>query len=117
MQVTVSQFPKSLDSNTSCSNNSSSASLLSDTKAIFSKVQVISKINDSRFPVFLVNSPHHNQKCALKLFPYKDEMINPAYLNEARFVRLNHPNVINILSCIDKQKSSTGQKNSLLLVP
>jgi serine/threonine protein kinase len=78
-----------------------------------SNLQVVEKINDSRFPVFLVFSPSYNKHCALKIFAYKDDKINMSYTNEARFSTLTHPNVVNMLCCHEKQKSSSGNKKFL----
>jgi len=74
-------------------------------------VKIVNKINDSRFPVFLVYSPFYQKTCALKLFPYKDNQMNPGYVTESRFLTLSHPNVISILDCDDKQRSvADGRK-------
>jgi len=63
--------------------------------------------------VFLVFSPNHNRHCALKIFPYKDENINVSFVNESRFHSLSHPNIISMLACNEKQKSSCGNKKFL----
>jgi serine/threonine protein kinase len=74
-----------------------------------SQVQVIDKINDSRFPVFLVKSPS-NEFLVLKIFQYHEEKVNQSYVNESRFCNLSHENCISFITSFDKQKCTSGVK-------
>jgi Serine/threonine protein kinase len=76
----------------------------------FSNLKILKKLNDSRFPVFLVFSPHYNKNCVLKMYPYKEEKISNAYLNESRFLGLSHPNIVSMIDATDRQKSANGSK-------
>jgi serine/threonine protein kinase len=73
-----------------------------------SGLRVLSKIHESRFPVFLVYSTDLQKNFALKIFPFKDEKPHSAYENEAQFRRLSHPNIVQMVQCVEKQKSSLG---------
>ena len=68
--------------------------------------QIINKLGSSKVPVYLIHSSEQQQYFALKLFPYDEDRINTAYLNEFRFRALSHPNVISVVRTHDKQKSS-----------
>jgi len=78
----------------------------------FSKLQIIDKIAGSRFPLFRVYSPDHKQHLVLKMFPYKNQQMSPAYINEARIQSLSHPNIISIYGTQDNQRTSCGSKKS-----
>jgi len=111
VQADFIQIPQPLGKSTE-EGSSSSSSITYGLKAKtqdLSNLKIIQKINDSRFPVFLAYSPNHGKNCALKLFPYLESGISPAYLNESKFSHLKHPNIISILGTIDKQRSSSGK--------
>jgi len=73
-----------------------------------SGLRVITKLHESRFPVFLVYSPVQEKKYALKIFPFKDEQPIANYHNEAQFKPLSHKNIVKMVQCVDKQRSSLG---------
>jgi serine/threonine protein kinase len=71
-------------------------------------LKVLNKIHESRFPVFLVYSSHHQCNLALKIFPFKDEEPQISYKTEAQFRVLNHPHIVKMVHCAEKQRSSIG---------
>jgi serine/threonine protein kinase len=78
----------------------------------FSKLQIIDKITGSRFPLFRVYSPDHKEYLVLKMFPYKNQQMSPAYVNESRIQSLSHPNIITVYGTQDNQRTSCGSKKS-----
>jgi serine/threonine protein kinase len=81
---------------------------LSNSPTALSNLRVLQKLHESRFPVFLVYSSSHEKNYALKIFPYKDEKPQSCYHNEAQFKTLSHKNIVKMVECADKQKSSMG---------
>jgi serine/threonine protein kinase len=81
---------------------------LSTSPSPLSGLRVLAKLHESRFPVFLVYSSYHEKNFALKIFPFKDEKPNASYQNEAQFRVLSHPNIVKMVKCVEKQKSSIG---------
>jgi len=67
----------------------------------FSKIEIISQLGYSKFPVYLMQSLNDNQYQAIKIFPYKKEEISPSYLNEKRFSFLSHKNIVKFLKTSD----------------
>jgi len=60
----------------------------------FTNLSVLKKIGDGKFPVYLTESPIDHKLYAMKLFPHKNNQLNPFFLNEIRFSNLHHPNII-----------------------
>jgi serine/threonine protein kinase len=83
-------------------NNSSSSS---DTIPLID-LSTCSLIEESKFPVYLVDSPVHSSKLAVKIFPANSEASN-CFEREARISHLEHDNIIKIV-----ETSPTGKKNS-----
>jgi len=78
---------------------SRSADLTSgDPQQICDNYKLIKNIRKSRFPVYLAKSLEDNKTYILKAFPFKEDTINPAYLNELRFSSIAHKNVISIIA-------------------
>ena len=76
-----------------------------ETNPTFDDLIIVNKINKANFPVFLTFSPSHNSYFAMKVFTFqKDGSIKPNFLNEIRFLPLQHPNVISI---VDYQAQKT----------
>jgi serine/threonine protein kinase len=65
-------------------------------------LKVVRMLHKSTFSVLLTYCPNLNKHYALKAYPYKDNQVLPAYLNESRFVTLSHPNVISFLDAQDQ---------------
>jgi len=71
----------------------------------FDDLVIVRKLNKANFPVFLTYSPSHDNYFAMKVFPFqKDGSMKPNFLNEIRFMPLQHPNVISI---VDYQAQKT----------
>ena len=60
-----------------------------------------SKISKAKFPVYLVQSSSSGAHFAMKVFPYLNGGPNPRFLNEIRFSRLSHSNIV---STVDHQE-------------
>jgi serine/threonine-protein kinase len=65
-----------------------------------------SPIEESKFPVYLVESPQHASKLAVKNFP-ADSEANICFEREARISHLEHDNIIKIV-----ETSPTGKKDA-----
>lgn len=58
-------------------------------------INFLNILNKSRFPVYCVSSSQSDKLYAMKMFPWADQSNpSPYYLNEVRFSRLKHPNVL-----------------------
>jgi serine/threonine protein kinase len=69
------------------------------TPKTFDDLKVVKILSVSTFQINLVHSESHNKQYALKIFPYKKDEIIPEYKREARFMLLNHPNIIGVHFC------------------
>lgn len=67
----------------------------------YADIQSVKLLRDSNFKIYLVFSPSHNKKMALKLFPYEGEKLNKFYLRELHSYDLNHPHVVSVLDAQD----------------
>lgn len=63
----------------------------------FNDIKVIEELGNSTYPVYLTHAPKHEEYYALKVFPYKQNKITISYMNEVRFAKLSHPNLIKIV--------------------
>jgi len=75
-------------------NSDSHIQASSDNSPKSKKFEAIDLLCESRFPIYKVQSKQTNNFYALKFFPYEDKKISPFYLNESRFFRLSHKNII-----------------------
>lgn len=91
----------------------SSFSGMSAEHSFCAKFEIIKKISSSKFPVFLINDPETNNQYALKLFPYENQNVNRAFLNESRFTFLDHPNIISFRKAHKAQKVNHKETKSL----
>jgi len=66
-------------------------------------IQAQSVISQSKFIVYKVFSNIRQQRYAMKVFPFEENKINSAYLNEKRFAKLQHPNIVRIHEAVDIQ--------------
>lgn len=55
--------------------------------------QVVQKLGQGKFPVYLIHSDQYNQSFTMKVYPFKQGELNPRFVNEARFSCLSHPNI------------------------
>jgi len=60
----------------------------------FKHLTITKALNKGKFPVFLAQSESSGQSYAMKLFVSQDEASEECFLNESRFERLIHPNII-----------------------
>jgi len=80
----------------------------SDSYNHLEELEVLEEISNSKFPVLLAFSPHHDRHFAMKVFHYNGEHINDSYLNECRFLALKHPHIISMIDAVDKRKAYCG---------
>jgi serine/threonine protein kinase len=74
--------------------------LCGNTEGNFKDFLIVNQLAESKFPVFLI-SIFSNLRCyAMKIFPYVNNYtINPYYINEARFIKFKHINIITPIHC------------------
>lgn len=60
----------------------------------FKHLTITKALNKGKFPVFLAQSESSGQSYAMKLFISEEKADEECYLNEIRFERLSHPNII-----------------------
>jgi len=76
----------------------------------FSDIQILKRISNSKFPIFLAFSPFHQKNYAIKIFSCSKGEVSPSFKKEARFMTLNHPNIVSIVGtqelrvCADKDR-------------
>jgi len=68
-------------------------------------VKILQVLRNSRFPVFMAFSFLHNANVVMKIFYHCNEKICPFFINESRFLALEHPNIIKALTFVEKQTS------------
>ena len=68
----------------------------------YEDIHMLKLLNKAKFPVYLVASHSTNQQYALKLFEFEDGEPHQYYLNESRFISLNHPNIIKYVRVEDE---------------
>jgi serine/threonine protein kinase len=66
------------------------------------EVKIINKIDAGKFFIFLAKSVQTNRDYAMKVFPYQDGKMNNLYLNEKKFMKYKHSNMIDILEAKDE---------------
>ena len=64
----------------------------------FDNLVIVERISQAKFSVYLVYSPVTQQHYAMKVYPRELKSPSFFYLNEIRFRRLNHPNVVSIVA-------------------
>lgn len=74
----------------------------------YTDLQVVRKLNKSKFPVFLVRSKNDDKHYAMKIYPFQQGKVSEYFLKEAQFSWLSHPNIIPIL---DTQATKKGYGN------
>jgi len=65
-----------------------------ETKTSSNKFSIIEELATSKFPIFLIYCYELKRNLVLKLYPYEKEMPKTNFLNESRFMFLNHPSII-----------------------
>ena len=78
----------------------------------FGRLVIQSQINQANFPVFRAFSPSSNKHFAIKIFPFKDNKINNFFVNETRFMGLDHKNVISTVHCEPEKIIPSRNKRS-----
>jgi len=68
-------------------------------------LKLLEKIAGERVPVFLVYMPEEKKHYIMKMFPYRNKEMDPAYANEIRFSFLHHKHVVRFMRTQDKQVS------------
>lgn len=75
---------------------------LSNNPQHYEDINIVKLISKAKFPVYLAFSPAKSENFALKVFAYEDDQPHPYYKNEARFVSMNHQNIIKIAYAEDE---------------
>jgi serine/threonine protein kinase len=78
---------------------------------MFNDLIIVRKLNKAKFSVILAYSPSLIKYFALKIFPYHKGEINPFFLNEVRFSKLRHRNVISTMHFEEEKIISEKQRN------
>jgi len=88
--------------------------LKGSTENYFKSVTPIKKLGEAKFPVYLASVPAEKDLYVMKIFPYNDNgQLNHLFKNEARFLGLNHKNIIvPVYYEIDKKCHVKGKKVS-----
>jgi len=76
-----------------------------ETRSTPLKFIIISKIQESKFPVFTISCLETQKRYALKVFPYEDGAPHRAFLNESRFTFFKHPSIISFKEVQKFQKT------------
>jgi len=77
----------------------------------FQSLNVVKKLGEAKFPVYLTSSKVNQSNYAMKVFSHDGEKPHPYFKNESRFASLKHPNVIDIVHYEDERE--TLQKGQL----
>jgi serine/threonine protein kinase len=77
----------------------------SATKKQYADFQVVTKISESSYAVYLAFSKELKKCFALKVFPYRDNRISSGFVNETRFSWLSHKYIISFLDIIAEKKT------------
>jgi serine/threonine protein kinase len=72
---------------------SSSVFSFSDIKG-YEDLEIVKRLSETTFPVFLTHSLKHGSHFIMKVFPYEQEACHPGYLRESKLQFVNHPNII-----------------------
>lgn len=64
------------------------------------------QLADSRYPCYLCRPRNSQKKYVIKLFPFRNQKPSLAFLNESRFSKLDHPNIISQVAKIHEKKFS-----------
>jgi carbon catabolite-derepressing protein kinase len=79
-------------------------------KKKYSDFQVVSKICESSYPVYVAYSKSERTFLALKIFPYKENKISTGFMNEVRFLDFSHPHVIKFHDAVHEKKTVQSGK-------
>lgn len=83
---------------------------LSDSPVAYQSLAVVRKLNKAKFPVYLTASKVNKQNYAMKIFANYGDKDKEYFRNEARFAKLKHPNVIDIVNYEeDREAIQTGE--------
>jgi len=78
-------------------------------KSPYKNLKVLKVLSDEKFPVFLVNCETKLQNYALKIFQQEKFEDQACFLNEVRFMSLDHPNITKIVFS-EQNKTLTDKK-------
>lgn len=73
----------------------------------------VSKLSETKFPVYLVSCSNTNKLYAIKLFYWEDDEPSQAYIRELRFAEFSHPNLVKIISYKDEQELFDAELDSI----
>lgn len=83
-----------------------------------SDIKVIKILKNGKCPILLVYSSEGKEHFIMKMFPYKEGLINTSYSHESRFKDLSHENVISIIQCEQELKASyEGRLEACVTLP
>ena len=74
---------------------------------------LLEEIGSSKATVFLAHLPSLNQYIAVKAFPYEQRRANRHFLNEVKFMHLEHPNIISYLHRSLRQRINVSKGLSI----
>ena len=74
---------------------------------------LLEEIGSSKATVFLAYLPSLDQYVAVKAFPYEQRRANKYFLNEVKFVHLEHPNIISYIHKTSRQRINISKGLSI----
>jgi len=83
-----------------------------DENKLFKEVELLQTLSNSHFPVYLVYSNKYQQKMIAKVFPPRQESVDPCFERECRVSQFSHPNIIRILETYSAELSSSAEEYS-----
>jgi len=78
-------------------------------QAFFTEIYVTHLLSEAKFPVYLVKC--NGQNYAMKVFCLEEAFSQLLFVNEGRFISLNHPNILKIVH-IEREKSISWKNSS-----
>lgn len=86
---------------------------------MFANLQVTKKLSEAKFPVYLVTYIPNGHQYAMKIFPWEDDAPSTFFINEKRFAKFHHPNIVSIVYYEQEHEmvaSNLTMKTSFLLM-
>jgi len=79
----------------------------------FDQFEVISILSNSKFPLYIARSMRYQQNVCIKVFPRSKKYLSSSFINESRFILLNHPNVVKMFDSLDNHSFSPDADHTI----
>lgn len=70
----------------------------------------LKKLNEAKFPIYLVSYTKTDQQYVLKAFPWEEDAPSPFFTREVRFSHFSHPNLIRMVYYEYEQEAPTTKR-------